>query len=659
MAGEDTLGQEDGHTRRIFHIGVTGHRAGNAPFDANREAIDSAIGALLKAAQGALGDCAGSGPPDLRVVTNLANGSDLMAARAARDLGMGVLAPLPFGKQLNRAFNVLAHDWSLMHAVASGQAPEAPDEQANLSQLDEAMAHAQCFELAEQDAVLARWLARFDAADPTAREQQEFANHLSNRTRAAGRITIEQSDVLLAIWDGAATSAIGGTRDTMAEALAAGVPVIWLDARAPDCLHWLDDPADLAVAIERDAVSDRSAILGDLCTMARENWAATEEADAHLHAEHWRDHSRRRFHAYRRIEALFAGEAGRLRSLRQVYEKPGSVIEGSAAPMLAAAEALPGADVDANRRMARAILPGFALADGISTYLSDAYRGGMVANFLLSAAAIIAGVAYLPLVSSEAKWPFALTELVLLLMIVAVTVSGLKRHWHRRWFRTRRVAEYLRAGPIMHGLGTLRAKGHWPVSRKKQWPELHARQMLLATGLPQVRVTAAYLRQHLRTILRPYLVQQRDYHRAKASRLERVHHNLDRFSEVLFLLAIVSVGTYLALKAGSALDLWPASLPSAISKATTFMGVAFPTLGAAIAGIRYFADYERFSVISDVSAEKLDRLVRRADMLLASAQTEADYTDFSDLAHAMNDVVIDEIESWQAIFGTKKMAVPV
>ena len=52
-------------------------------------------------------------------------------------------------------------------------------------------------------------------------------------------------------------------------------------------------------------------------------------------------------------------------------------------------------------------------------------------------------------------------------------------------------------------------------------------------------------------------MRQRDYHRAKAAKLTAVHHGLDRLSEAMFVLAIVSVSFYLLLIAGGALGLVP------------------------------------------------------------------------------------------------------
>ena len=52
----------------------------------------------------------------------------------------------------------------------------------------------------------------------------------------------------------------------------------------------------------------------------------------------------------------------------------------------------PSLDVEVLRR--------FAWADGISAWLSDAYRGGMTANFVLAACAVVVGLAYQPLTRS-------------------------------------------------------------------------------------------------------------------------------------------------------------------------------------------------------------------------------------------------------------------
>ncbi|MGB8328186.1 MAG: hypothetical protein WCE48_11475, partial [Steroidobacteraceae bacterium] len=402
--------------------------------------------------------------------------------------------------------------------------------------------------------------------------------------------------------------------------------------------------------------------LRPVATQLHANAAAPVDAGvARLRGERWRPQSNRLFHAYRRIETLFGGEPGdrRFRSLTQRYEAPEAIGTGSGAELLAAARALPAADPLFADAIETAILRRFAWADGLSTFLSDAYRGGMVTNFMLSACAIVGGIAYLPLASEGKKWLFALLEFVLLSTVLAIIGFGRAHRWHNRWFETRRVAEYFRHAPILLLLGVARSPGRWPRGSETSWPEWYARHTLRELGLPRIAVTTGYLREALGSLLRRHVVRQRDYHLAKARRLTAAHHRLDKVCEALFVLAVVSVAGYLALKAGGALALLPAHLASDASAAFTFLGVLFPTLGGALAGIRYFGDFERFAAISRVTANKLDAIEQRIRILLAAPTAELRFSQVADLAHAVDDVVVTEIENWQAVFGGKHLTLPV
>ncbi|WP_432200665.1 hypothetical protein ACRAQ7_14160 [Erythrobacter sp. W53] len=566
---------------RILSIGVTGHREGNATFGKNRAAIEQAISTLLSSINQKI--VSSSSTAKVRLVTNLANGCDLMASQTAAKLDFDLIAPLPFGSDVNLALNMLSTDWPSTASIADGNEPKDTKELANWSALKCAYDNAICFELCDQDTALKHYLKKLAANGDDRKLRLEFESLVGKRTKLASRITVEQSDILLAIWDGASPTAMGGTRDTMAEALSADVPVIWLDARKPDQLTWLDDLGDLAIAVEREASVDAVQMTELISANIHRTWQEAELAKDQLNSAAWHPHSKRRFHAYRRIERMFSGSGSPFAAVKQSYETPQAAASDQGQTMIGKITALLHSDSECSEALAKKVVSRFAASDGISTYLSDAYRGGMVANFLLSAAAIIAGVAYLPLVGPEGKWPFALLELTLLLAIVAITVAGVRGNWHRRWFQTRRAAEYLRHAPIMVAIGCGRPRGHWPSSPDTPWPELYAREVIKSVGMPHLKVTQPYLKAHLRDVLYPFFIAQREYHREKAHRLGRVHHNLDKMSETLFILAIVSVSAYLMLKLSATLGMLGASVPDIVSKPTTFLGVAFPTLGAAIA----------------------------------------------------------------------------
>jgi hypothetical protein len=633
--------------RPLLCVGVTGHRSGNAAYAAHRAAIERRLSELFEAMD--IGTASHSGLGPTRLHSLLAEGADMIAIEQALARGWDVVAPLPFGLDLNIAINCQPGGEEGALALLAADDARAAD-------MRRLATRVKLFELAEQDeTVKTRFLAALrDPGDGDA--ALAFSVIASERAAVAGRVMIEQSDLLVAVWDGITPGSVGGTRHSIETALHHGAPVIWIDAANPERMHILQGPESLEVP----RVSHG---LDDVGTLVRRLVAPPEgdpEAGAiRFHAESWHRKSSRRFHAYRRIEALFGGRerGSRFGSLVETYETPESIAGGSAAPLIAAAEALPGTDRDFVARIATQLLGRFAWADGLSTFLSDAYRGGMVTNFLLSALAIAVGAAYLPLVDAHWKWPFALGELALLLAIVAITATGRRQRWHGRWLETRRVAEYLRHAPILLLLGVARAPDRWPKG-SASWPEYYARNTLRGIGLPSVAITQDYLRSTLALIVSHASVQ-RDYHDSKAQRLTRVHHRLDRVSELLFLLAIGSVAAYLLIVGASEAHWIPEAAAYRVAKLFTFFGVVLPALGGAFAGIRYFGDFERFAAISEVTAEKLRGVEARAERLLADGVHALRYERVAALAHALDEIVIDEIENWQSVFAAKNIAVPV
>lgn len=638
-------------------VGITGHRHSNPVFGRNHVAIEGALGAIFDIID-AVAARQGDAISPTRLHSLLAQGADLMAVEQAFHRGWDVAAPLPFGRDLNAAINAHPETAEDALAIIAGESPASPEVHARASLIRSLAARALCFELAEQDEAIAEKYV--DAlrlpGDPSV--VSAFATLSSERVAAAGRIMIEQSDVLIAVWDGITPGAVGGTRHTISAALAHGGPVIWIDARSPESWNILRSPEALHAEGCGRSADDIAALIEEIIMPPT---ADQRERAMHFHTEHWHPRSHRRFHAYRRIEATFGGGGVRraLKTLVQEYERPESIAKGSGAALLATARGLADSDQAFVDRIETGVLHRFAWADGLSTYLSDAYRGGMVANFLLSAFAIIGGVSYLPFASPDSKWPFALFEFVLLVAILGITSHGRKRRWHGRWFETRRVAEYFRHAPILLLLGVARAPGRWPRGSDTQWPEHYARLALRELGLPRIVVTQAYLRTAFTDLLGRHARLQRIYHRDKAKRLTMVHHKLDHMSEILFSLAVAAVATYLFLVTGGATGLLPEALAHNLSKSFTFLGVALPALGGAFAGIRYFGDFERFAAISEVTAEKLEAVEQRIEDLGKVGQGHIRYAQVANLAHAIDDIVVAEIENWQSVFAGKQIAVPV
>ena len=584
-----------------------------------------------------------------------------MAASLALARGWELVAPLPFGEPLNEAINSLPHTEADARALIEGAEPDDPQTAAQAAAIRLLADRARLFELADRDAEIADLYLGKMANPQDFAKAQLFAAETSVRVALAGRILIEQSDIIIGVWDGSTTAHVGGTGHTIAAALEMGAPVIWINPACPGAWRVLRAPEALANLAVARAEEEGAAV----AALVRDALHPAEDADhpgvAALDRERWHPASPRLSHAYRRVEALFGGPTSPsgLRSMRQVYEHPETVGSGSGAAILTSVSDLTSPDSAFSGKIETGVLQRFAWADGVSTWLSDAYRGGMVVNFILSSLAIVGGLAYLPISTPHQKWVFALFELLLLLAILFITWRGRKKRWHGRWFETRRAAEYLRHAPLLLILGAARAPGRWPKGTETSWPEFYVRHALREVGLPQARVSSRFLRDVLTGLLDRHVTAQRDYHFSKAARLTHVHHALDRWSIILFQLAVVSVTLYLALRGAAALGVVDAEPVEHVSKIFTMLGVMFPTFGAGISGIRYFGDFERFAAISEITAEKLDLVHNRIALLARAPDAEIHYGRVAALAHETDDIVFAEIENWQAVFGGKQITVPV
>ena len=649
-------------------IGVTGHRASHSSYPADSAELDTVLRQLFDRIDTTLARCdADFSESDIattRLHTLAADGTDQAAAHLALARGWELVISLPFGKVLNSAINARPMTPADARCVLAGSPPADAAVAGRVAAISTLCDAASLFELEDEDERIgAAFLAATDHEGDMA-AQRSFALDASARSALAGRILIEQSDLVIAVWDGHSTADIGGTGHTVCVALEMGAPVLWLRPsnladwrilQAPEALAECGSQADMAENLEWLDAIVRDAVLPEPSRMK-----GRHIGHAALNAALWRDHSSRSVHAFRRIEAIFGrrGLRQRFGHITQTYEHPDAIAAGSAAPLLGAIDALPGGDPALSRRIGTHVLRRFAWADGISAHLSDRYRSGMTVNFLLGSFAIIAGILYLPLVDTSQKWLFASVEFIMLLLIILITIHGTRERLHGRWFETRRAAEYLRHSPLMLAMGVARPSGAWPRGTKSYWPEWYARHSVRAVGLPRAKIGQPYLREALATLRDGHVLPQRDYHQRKAAQLGRVHEGLDHLSGLLFVAAVFSVAVYLALVAMDASGVIEGGWVAKAAKIFTVLGVALPTLGGALAGIRYFGDFERFASISEVAAEKLNTVADRIALLQNAPENRLNYRHVSELVHATDEVVFSEIQNWQAVFSGKRITVP-
>ena len=188
-----------------FRVGVVGHRP-NRLKQADGPLLDQRVQEILQTVQAAVVEHHGvpanaerysASPPQLRALSPLAEGVDRIFASAALDAGYTLTAVLPFPRE----------EYQLDFAPDKALVPGALDGFRNLISKAETV-----FEL-----------------DGT-RGDESYAYQI------AGEVVLNQSDLLIVVWDGERKNLRGGTEAILDAALGRGVPVAWIDAKAPH--HW-------------------------------------------------------------------------------------------------------------------------------------------------------------------------------------------------------------------------------------------------------------------------------------------------------------------------------------------------------------------------------------------------------------------------------------
>ena len=567
-------------------IGITGHRTNNPTLVANAAAVEASLATLFERITVVAAEASEGAAPPPRLLSPLADGVDQMAARVALERGWQLVAPLPFGREMNSA--VIAEPETAEDAarLAAGEEPLDPTVRRRAAAIRELSDKAHVVELSDRDRLVAERHGAFLAARHDRVLAQRFDGDVAEQVALASRMVIEHSDLVVAVWDGVVRNLPGGTGHTVAHALTLGTPVLLIDPAKPASWRLLLGPEHLAHHVA-GAADEGSEALDLLITEAVRRPAAGSDATA-----------------------------------------GGDIVEA------------------------------FARADVEATRLAAYYRRGMIANFVLAAASVIVGVAYLPLGISGEKWVSSAIELALLVSILAITAIAARRRWHARWLETRRFAEYLRHAPLMLMLGIMRPSARWPRGKGSRWPELLARDMMRSQGHPEEPIVEDYLRRVLEEHVRPHIRGQRDYHLGKVERLQRAHDRIERAAHVLFVLAAILVALDLILYALAGMGVVPRGWPHAAAPYATFLSVALPMTGATVSAIGHFSDFDRFGSISEIAASRLDALDRRTEALLALPGGALTYADAAALVRDLDEAVIDEIAGWQAVFEGKQITLP-
>ncbi len=500
-------------------------------------------------------------------------------------------------------------------------------------------------------------LTRFELNGRRERDREAY--------EAAGRVVLNQSDLLVVIWDGGGAAGVGGTVDTLREAIAFNVPTVWIDSRAPHGWKFMRSAEDLEClggeapcpAAPAETADDLNTVIDGLVAaeLGLEGMdTAPGEHAAPAHLKEYLAETRPRlnlaivwklFRDFMDVGRLHppsihvAPFEAQIRAAWPVIGDPGS----SAAPAPPAASWI-------NARLRGH----YAWSDKLADIYADKHRSGFVASSLLAATAVL--IALVPVAAHfgrRASLATAIFELFILVLMVGLPIVARRGRWHQRWLEYRVLAELVRALRILIPLGGAR-----PLPRTaahlasygdpaQSWMNWQARAIARAVGLPEARVTASYIKANLDelvdflgTTTPPH--GQIGFHHINCERMERIHHRLHRMSLILFAASIAAVGLNWLVR-----FMWPAVIDR-VNEWLILFSAFLPALGATFASINNQGEFARLQRRSHAMADSL-RSVRERAFDLDVEPHPPPLATVSELAAQIASMMVDENTEWRIV----------
>ena len=663
--------------RRAFRVGVTGHRFDKLPTDEELKKVlcetlhtilEEIAGAVRTAGQAELDELSDKAeltnlytdePPILRAVSSLAEGTDRYFADPAISLGYELLCPMPFYQ------GEFENDFSGKDSVARNSAGY--------------------FRQILQDAR--------DGAGLTVFELNGNRAHVAEAYGAAGRLVVNQSDVLVAVWNGTKAKGAGGTFDTMCEALRCYVPIICIDPLRPDRCRllrahtgptakpddWIETsigagqlPRLLASIVKRELrrpkhPSESSLEASGLSSSKRGSIERALAAVLETICPRWQDSSETTLGAARYFrESKRTGHLGHVWTMFRELGNDVIFVNSSRSKPNADAQAQMGASgADESRK--HSLVPdwidthlhkAFAKADDMADFYAGTHRGAFIVTYTLAALAV--ACALLPVAISPASSCVRVVEIccgavefVFLASILWILYLDHRHQWHERWMDYRLLAELLRElqflVPLGGGKPLPRVPRHLEVygNPTQTWMYWYVRAIARQIGIPTAKVTSDYMHDCLDFLGRlagdEPGVGQHGFHIQAEKRARNIDKRLRCTANFLFGGSILVVVGRLTMAICTHEPFWS----SGWARGLLILAAFFPACGAALEGINNQGDFIRIAKRSAAMASGFHRYALRISALQKAPSPQLE--DVVPLSSNIADTMIAEVVDWRAV----------
>ncbi|VAW78436.1 hypothetical protein MNBD_GAMMA15-1490 [hydrothermal vent metagenome] len=577
-------------------------------------------------------------PPQFTLINSLAEGADQLVAEVVRALpySFRLSCPIPFPSS-------------------------------KYKQLFSTSADRENFDRLVADEQLAPVIIEMDCSADTPKQRQQGY-------RAAADMLLDNTDILVALYDPEKVGDTGGSLDTTEIAVQRRIPVIHLNTKNPQAISHVikltrfdeDDPLMVAADIQP---------LLETVLLPSAYRKSSQPADAGQEEDRTRCTSGMRCFFN---EPLLQNTGARRRAgiLYKLYAPAWKVVYGimklfqrSSGQDSACADLQ---EKESTQKIARTVQMTQApyaqqkkQIDALASHYMDIYRGSFILNFLLGAMAVLFAVSsyFSDEVFYGSSQMFTGFELGFLVVIVATYISSRRGNWQRKAVDYRFMVEYFRHVEMLALLGRSTqllqpAEHHHTHDPGNTWMGWYLKAFLrsqqpfqgvlvdAASDLKQrtVRLDQAYVTHVQHTMCRDWLEYQSGYHRALHGRYSAWGRVSNFSMALLFILTLCGV----------VLHLLPWHPAGELANAAYGWGVAvlvaaLPAFLAALHGISVQGEFERLSERSVSTAGYLEDLIKRLNAI--QPESSSRYTDaVGDHAVEAAQVMLEEVTDWQVLY---------
>ncbi|MEP7030836.1 MAG: hypothetical protein ABI830_07880, partial [Pseudolabrys sp.] len=457
----------------------------------------------------------------------------------------------------------------------------------------------------------------------------------------AGAVMLANIDLLITIWNGGEADGIGGTAHMVSQAIADGIPVVWINPAEPDLLQISLSrrggvPPTHANTHIRDFFHRADAATVGKCMTEMLQPPVRAETEHPLKwlpnikppldiflAEH-----ERRWNFCLWYPLLLRAFAGRKFRWSDIHLPP-AFDESRATWQKHYFNVLP--RDDAQQPVIEAILlPAFTIADRLAVFYALVYRSAYVFNFLF--AAIASAIAVIDILFHGDSF-LVLAELIVIVLILATWGFGTMRQWHRRWLEYRRLAECLRHMRILAPVGSGGSTSHQGIDANDQdWVTWYASSVRRLLPLPNRVVDEAYVAAVRDAVRSAEIAEQCEYHTSNIQRMSRLNKNIETVGALLFALTLVTC-----------LILYVYPPEGVITRLIAGLTALLPTAGAALGAIHVQGDFK-------TAAEQSRRTEKQLATIDEYLKNEPlDFGRVTDRIEHASRVMMADLRDWQTV----------